>query len=89
LGNILNIKKMSSMSNIKIPKSVRSLVISIITAGVSKIVLMIKTGGYLLPCPSKIIQLDCYHNPSGAAAVPSSERRLADEFRPGRREVGF
>jgi hypothetical protein len=21
----------------------------------------IKTAGYLLPCPSKIIQLDCYH----------------------------
>ena len=78
------------MSNTKIPKSVCSLAISVITAGVPKIVLMkIKTGVYLLPCHSKIIQLHCYHNPFGAAAVPSSERRLADEFRPGRRNVGF
>lgn len=58
------------MSNIKTPKSVCSLALSFITAGVFKIVLMkIKTGVYLLPCPSKIIQLDCYHNPFGAAAV--------------------
>jgi hypothetical protein len=78
------------MSNIKIPKSVCSLATSIITAGVSKIVLMkIRTGVYLLPCPSKIIQLECYHNPFRTAAVPSSERRLAEEFRPGRRNVGF
>jgi hypothetical protein len=47
-----------------------SLAISFITAGVSKIVLMkIKTGVHLLSCPSKIIHLDCYHNPFGAAAV--------------------
>ena len=42
--------------------------------------MMFKTGVYLLPCPSKIIQLDCYHNPFGVAVVPSSERRLADEI---------
>jgi hypothetical protein len=81
---------MNSINNKQIPKSVHSLAISIITAGFSKIVMMnFKTGVYLLPCPSKIIQLDCYHNPFGVAAVPSSERRLADEFRPGRRNVGF
>jgi len=71
----------------KIPKSVCSLATSIITVGVSKIVLMkFKTGVCLLPCPSKIIQLNCYHNPFGAAAVPSSERQVADEFRPEKKK---
>ena len=82
---------MSGMNNITISASVCSLATSIITAGFLKLVLMkIKTGVYLLPCPSKTIQLDCYHHPFGALhSLPSSERRLADDFRPERRNVGF